>query len=353
MIDKKIPVAVLAATGSVGQRFVQLLDGHPWFEVVALTGSERTRGQLYGETCRWLLPEPMPAWAQSMRLNATDPREVHVPLVFSALPADSAREVEPLFARAGTAVFSNASAYRTDPLVPILLPEVNPGQAGMVEIQRRQYGWSGCIVTNSNCTSTGMTVALKPLLEAFGIKRVFAVSLQALSGAGYPGVASMDIIDNVIPYIANEEEKVEQEPLKMLGKFQNGQLQHANFIISAHTNRVAVSDGHLVCLSVELGKTAPLADVEAVLSAYQAPLQARDLPSAPLPVLQITGKPDRPQPRLDRMAGKGMTTVLGRLRKDPLFDIKFIVLSHNTIRGAAGGSIYNAELLVKLKLAGT
>ena len=352
MKDKKIPVAVLAATGSVGQRFVQLLDGHPWFEVVALTGSERSRGQIYGETCRWLLPEPMPAWAQSMRLNATTPQEVHAPLIFSALPADTAREVEPLFARAGAAVFSNASSYRTDPLVPILLPEVNADQAWLVEIQKRQYGWSGSIVTNSNCTSTGMTVALKPLLDEFGIKRVFAVSLQALSGAGYPGVASMDIIDNVVPYIANEEEKVEQEPLKMLGKIQNDQLQPANFTISAHTNRVAVSDGHLVCLSVELGKKAPLADVEAVLRAYQAPLAARNLPSTPLPVLQITDKQDRPQPRLDRMAGKGMTTVLGRLRKDPLFDIKFVVLSHNTIRGAAGGSIYNAELLVKLKLAG-
>lgn len=352
MTEKKIPVAILAATGSVGQRFVQLLDGHPWFEVASLTGSERTRGQLYGEAFRWLLPEPMPEWAKTLQLKATSPDEVHEPVIFSALPADTAREVEPHFARAGSAVFSNASAYRTDPLVPILFPEVNADQADIIPIQKRMYNWSGSITTNSNCTSAGMTVALKPLLDKFGLRRVFAVSMQALSGAGYPGVASMDIIDNVIPYIAGEEEKVEREPQKILGTVQGDTLQPADFAISAHTNRVAVTDGHMVCLSIELGKKASLADVESALRSYQAPQAARNLPSAPSPVILLSDKPDRPQPRLDRMTGRGMATVVGRLRQDPLFDIKLVVLSHNTIRGAAGGSIYNAELLVHLGLAG-
>jgi aspartate-semialdehyde dehydrogenase len=346
-MSNRIPVSVLAATGSVGQRFVQLLDGHPLFEVVALTGSDRSLGQPYGEACHWILPEPMPAWACGMTVVPTTPEAANAPLAFSALPASIAKEAEPVFARAGVKVCSNASSYRAEPDVPILLPEVNADHTRLVEVQRAKRGWPGFIVTNSNCTSTGMTVALKALLDAFGLSVVFAVSLQALSGAGYPGVPSMDIIDNVIPFIGGEEEKVESEPRKMLGTLNGEEIEPAPFAISAHTNRVAVTDGHTVCLTVELGKRADIKHIAQALHDYQAPAISADLPSAPRPVIVVRNEPDRPQPRLDRMTGRGMATVVGRLRPDPVFDLRMVVLSHNTIRGAAGGSIYNAELLVK------
>lgn len=349
-MSERIPVSVLASTGSVGQRFVQLLDGHPYFEVVSLTGSDRSIGQKYGEACHWLLPEPMPAWARDITVVPTAPEAANAPLAFSALPANIAKDVEPLFAQAGIKVCSNASAYRTAEDVPILLPEVNPDHARLVEVQRQKRGWSGCIVTNPNCTSTGMTVALKALQKAFGVSVVFAVSMQALSGAGYPGVASMDIIDNVVPYIGGEEDKVEWEPRKMLGKFSEEEIELAPFAISAHTNRVAVSDGHMVCLTVELVEHKDVRHVAQALREYQAPPESCDLPSAPRPVIVLREENDRPQPRLDRMTGKGMTTVVGRLRPDPVFDLRMVVLSHNTVRGAAGGSIYNAELLVKMGL---
>jgi aspartate-semialdehyde dehydrogenase len=349
-MSEKIPVSVLAATGSVGQRFVQLLDNHPWFEVVSLTGSDRSIGQTYGAACHWILPEPMPAWAGELTVVPTTPEAANAEIAFSALPASIARETEPAFARAGVKVFSNASAYRTEPDVPILLPEVNPDHARLVLAQREKRGWPGYIVTNSNCTSTGMTVALKALQDAFGLSVVFAVSLQALSGAGYPGVASLDITDNVIPYISGEEEKVEWEPRKMLGTLGEGEIELAPFAISAHTNRVAVSDGHTVCLTVELGRRAELRKITQALSDYRAPAESASLPSAPCPVIVLRSESDRPQPRLDRMSGKGMATVVGRLRPDPVFDVRMVVLSHNTIRGAAGGSLYNAELLVKMGL---
>ncbi len=345
---KKIPVAVLGATGSVGQRFVQLLDGHPWFEVVALTGSDRSVGRPYGEACHWVLAEPMPVWARPLLVEPTQPESIPARLAFSALPADLATELEPRFAQAGVTVCSNASAFRRETDVPILLPEVNADHASLVEQQRSGRGWRGCIVTNPNCTSTGLTVALKALQDSFGLRRAVVVSLQALSGAGYPGVASLDILDNVIPYIKGEETKVEWEPRKMLGEVQSGTLKLADFLVSAHTNRVAVSDGHLVCASVELGAPASVEQAVQALSAYQAPPVSRNLPSAPQPAILVRDEADRPQPRLDRQAGKGMTTVVGRIRPDPIFHLKFVVLSHNTIRGAAGGSIYNAELLVKM-----
>jgi aspartate-semialdehyde dehydrogenase len=232
--------------------------------------------------------------------------------------------------------------------VPLLLPEVNPDHALLVPIQRQQRGWSGCIVTNPNCTSTGLTVALKALDQAFGLRRALVVSLQAISGAGYPGVAALDIIDNVIPYIPGEEEKMEWEPRKMLGRRVEGEVQLAPVQLSAHTNRVAVSDGHLVCASVELDHPVDPAEAAHALQSYQAPEISRELPSAPTPVILVRDEADRPQPRLDRRTGSGMTTVVGRLRPDPLFHLKFVVLSHNTLRGAAGGSLLNAELLVKM-----
>lgn len=349
-MSERIPVSILAATGSVGQRFIQLLDNHPWFEVTSLTGSDRSIGQKYGDACHWILPTPIPAWAREMTVVPTTPETANAGLVFSALPTSIAKDAEPQFARSGVKVFSNASAYRAEPDVPILLPEVNPDHAHLVAAQREQRGWPGYIVTNSNCTSTGMTIALKALQDSFGLAVVFAVSLQALSGAGYPGVPSMDILDNVIPYIGSEEEKVEWEPRKMLGALKDGEIELAPFAVSAHTNRVAVSDGHTVCLSIELGNRADIRKAAQALREYQAPAVSANLPSAPKPVIVLREENNRPQPRLDRDTGRGMATVVGRLRPDPVFDIRMVVLSHNTVRGAAGGSIYNAELLTEMGL---
>src|SRR5512139_3961858 len=244
----KIKVAVLGATGAVGQRFVQLLENHPWFEVTALTGSDRSVGQLYGEACRWLLDKPLPDYARSMRVVLTEPGH-DAAIAFSALPSDQAKAIEPAFAQAGHGVCSNASAYRMDPDVPLLIPEVNPDHTALIKVQQQKRGWSGFIATNPNCTSTGFTIAFRPLLDAFGIKQAFIVSMQALSGAGYPGVASLDVVDNVVPYIGGEESKVETEPLKMLGRLDRSRASRvvdAPITISAHTNRVAVIDGHTV-----------------------------------------------------------------------------------------------------------
>jgi aspartate-semialdehyde dehydrogenase len=270
-------------------------------------------------------------------------------MAFSALPADLARDAEPLYAKAGVGVCSNASAFRQEPDVPILIPEVNPDHIRIIDEQRRKRGWSGFIVTNPNCTSTGLTMAMRPILDAFGIRRAFVVSLQALSGAGYPGVPSLDIIDNVLPYIGGEEEKVEIEPRKMLGILRDGAIQLASLKLSAHTNRVAVTDSHLVCASLELERKASVEEVRAVLAGFVAPEPVRGLPSAPKPAIEVRLEEDRPQPRRDRLTGKGMTAVVGRIRPDPLLDIKFAVLSHNTIRGAAGGALLNGELLVAEK----
>jgi aspartate-semialdehyde dehydrogenase len=348
MSPSQIPVAVLGATGSVGQRFVSLLDQHPWFKVVALAASDRSVGQTYADACRWILNEPMPDYAREMVVVPARPECIDSKIVFSALHNEIAKDLEPQFAQAGFAVCSNASSYRRGEDVPLLLPEINADHIQLIKKQRINRGWSGAILTNPNCTSTGLTIALKALDEAFGVKKVFAVSLQALSGAGYPGVSSLDIMDNVIPNVANggEEEKVEWEPRKMLGKLNDGIIELADIKFSAHTNRVAVIDGHVVCASLELSRPIDPEAAEEALRDYRAPASASELPSTPQPVIEVRKEADRPQPRLDRLTGKGMTTVVGRVRRDPLLDLKFVVLSHNTIRGAAGGSIYNAELLV-------
>jgi len=346
----QIPVAILGATGPVGQRFISLLDGHPWFKVAALAASDRSIGQPYAAACRWVLDNPMPDYARGMVVVPAAPKSIDARIVFSALPADLAKDLEPKFARAGFAVCSNASAYRRGEDVPLLLPEVNADHIALVKQQRKNRTWSGCILTNPNCTSTGLTVALKALADSFGVKRVFAVSLQALSGAGYPGVSSMDIHDNVIPNVNGEEDKLEWEPRKILGKLSGRNVELADIGFSAHTNRVAVIDGHTVCASVELARPADPEAAAQAMRDYLAPASARGLPSSPRPAIQVRDEADRPQPRLDRLTGKGMTTVVGRVRRDPLLHLKFVVLSHNTIRGAAGGSIYNAELLVSENL---
>jgi aspartate-semialdehyde dehydrogenase len=346
---EKIPVSILGATGMVGQRFAVLLDNHPWFRVVALTGSDRSIGKTYGESCRWVLADPMPAYVREMIVQPTEPDADSV-VAFSALPADLARDAEPLYAKAGKGVCSNASAYRQEPDVPILIPEVNPDHIRIIAAQRKLRGWKGFIVTNPNCTSTGLTMAFRPILDSFGIRRAIVVSMQALSGAGYPGVAALDILDNVLPNIGGqEEEKVENEPRKMLGALDRERIVPAPFAISAHTNRVAVSDGHLVCVSVELGRRVSPQDVRAALEGFQSPQEVLALPSAPVKAIEVRDEEDRPQPRKDRNAGKGMTAVVGRIRTDPVLDVKFVVLAHNTIRGAAGCAILNAEFLVAKK----
>lgn len=348
MMDKPnqeaIPVGVLGATGAVGQRFVQLLDGHPWFRVTALAASARSAGQPYGRACRWLLPTDMPAWAREMTVQPAQPN-LNCRLVFSALPGSAAGQVEEEFAAAGYAVCSNASAHRRDPDVPILIPEVNPEHLGLIPVQQSRRNWPGFIVAKPNCSSTHLVTALKPLWDAFGLDRVFVTTLQAVSGAGYPGVPSLDMVDNVIPYIGGEEEKVEWEPRKLLGRLVGDHIEEAALPISAHCNRVAVQDGHLECVSVQLGQAATLPEVVAALEGFQGPSQALNLPSAPERVCIVRSEPDRPQPQRDREAGQGMSTTIGRIRPCPLLDYRFVLLGHNTVRGAAGGAILSAELL--------
>ena len=340
----KIKVSILGATGAVGQRFVQLLENHPWFEISALTGSERSIGKKYGDVCHWVLPGSIPDYVLGMTVIPSE-SDFDAQLIFSALPTEQAREIEPALAYKGYAICSNASAHRTWEDVPVLIPEVNADHTRLIEIQQKQRGWNGFIVTNPNCTSSGLTIAFRALHDAFNIQRAFIVSMQAISGAGYPGVSSLDILDNVIPYIAGEEEKVESESLKMLGTFNGNKIEEATITLSAHTNRVAVIDGHLVVSSVEFMEKVSPRDARQVLIDFKAPEIVADLPSAPKPVIVVKDEPDRPQPRRDRYEGNGMASVVGRLRADPIFHIKFANLVHNTIRGAAGGAILNGELL--------
>jgi aspartate-semialdehyde dehydrogenase len=348
MADEKIKVGILGATGAVGQRFIQLLDVHPWFEIAALTASDRSVGKRYADACKWLLRGGMPPAVADMVLTPTEPDGVasDVRLLFSALPGSPAGPVEEALAAAGFVVCSNASAHRMDPDVPLLIPDVNPEQTALIPVQQKKRGWSrGYIVTNPNCTSTHLVCALKPLYDAFGLQGVNVVTMQALSGAGYPGVPSMDILDNVVPYIGGEEEKIEAEPRKLLGRFTGDGIEDAAFVVSAQANRVAVRNGHLEAVSVKLGRAASLEEVAAAFTGYRSEPQRLGLPSAPDPAIILHTENDRPQPRLDRMAGRGMATSIGRLRPDPLFDYKFLVLGHNTVRGAAGGALLNAELL--------
>ncbi len=349
-MSKKRKVAVLGATGTVGQRFIQLLDNHPWFEVTALTGSQRTIGGKFKDGCRWVIPGDMPAWAGEMIVQETS-TNLDADIVFSALHSGIAKEVEPELAKAGFNVFSNASSYRMTEDVPLLIPEVNADHAHLVTHQRAVRGWDGCIVTNCNCTSTGFTVVLKPLLDAFGIKNIIMTSMQAISGAGYPGLAALDYVDNIVPLISGEEPKMNREPQKMLGKLVDNKIEHVDFNVSAHCNRVPVTDGHTVCASIQFEKSATPEEVKEVLRNYRGHDVVRNLPISPETVIEVREEADRPQPRRDRDAGDGMTTVVGRIREDEVFDIKMVIMSHNTFKGAAGGSMQNAELLVEMGLA--
>jgi aspartate-semialdehyde dehydrogenase len=341
----KLPVAVLGATGAVGQRFIQLLADHPWFEITALAASERSAGRRYEEAVQWVVPGDPPPALRDTVVQALTP-DLPAALVFSALPSAVAREIEPAFARAGYAVCSNASAYRDDPRVPLLIPEINADHVALIDRQRAEAGWPGLIVTSPNCTTTGVAMALKPLDAAFGLRTCFMASMQAVSGAGYPGVPSLDIMNNVIPYIPGEEEKFQQELSKMLGRVENGSLVAADVTLSAHANRVPVLDGHTVSLSVGFEREVTVASALAVLRDYRAPALAASLPSALAQPLIVRTDPDRPQPRRDRDAAGGMAVSVGRVRPCPVLDLRLTTVTHNTLRGAAGGAVLNAELLV-------
>ncbi len=358
VMQSKIKVAIMGATGAVGQQFIRLLSNHPMFEIAALTASDRSEGKRYADAAHWILDTDMPAGAREHKLlpttaaaiTACDPA---IQIAFSALPNESAEAAEPACAAAGLLVFSNASKYRMAADVPLVITEVNWEHLNLLTHQRKARGYStGGIVCNTNCTVSGPALSLKPLHAAFGVTRVFSTSMQAASGAGYPGVPSLDMIDNVIPFIKNEEEKMEWESNKLLGKLVDGRIDDAGIAYSAHCNRVAVMDGHMVTMSVELGREASPEDCVRVMRDWRSAAVA-GLPMAPEAPIVVHDAPDRPQPRRDRHTGNGMSAVVGRVRAEPLFGkrgVKFITLAHNTIRGAAGGSVLNAEMCVRMGL---
>src|SRR5271154_385513 len=343
-------VGILGATGMVGQRFIQLLSNHPWFEIAWLAASDRSAGKTYAEACRWKLDTPLPAKIAAMTVQQNVPEACvgELPkIIFAALDADIARELEPKFAAAGCAVISNSSAFRMVSDVPLVVPEVNADHLALIESQSWRKESGGYIVTNPNCSAIGLVLPLKPLEERFGIESLFVTTMQAVSGAGYPGVASLDILGNVVPFIKNEEEKLQEEVNKLLGRVRGNHIEMLDAKISAHCNRVAVEDGHTECVSIKLRKPASREEILAAWAEF-APLQALHLPTAPEQPVEFDPGHDRPQPRLDRMRGAGMAATVGRLRPCSLLDWKFVVLSHNTIRGAAGAAVLNAELLARL-----
>ena len=346
----KIPVGILGATGMVGQRYIQLLEDHPWFEIVWLAASDRSSGKPYVEAAKWRLDTPLPERIARMVVSPAEPAGAPK-IVFASVDAPVAREMEPKLAEAGCAVISNSSAFRMTPNVPLVIPEVNADHLHLIEEQPSRKQSGGFLVTNPNCSTIGLVMALKPLEERFGIETLFVSTMQAISGAGYPGVASMDILDNVVPYIVSEEEKMEAETLKLLGRLDGGAVTPLPARITAHCNRVAVVDGHTECVSIKfgnkLGRAVTQEDILAAWADYK-PLAGRDLPFAPAQPVQWCPLPDRPQPRLDRNRGNGMAVTVGRLRPCSVLDWKFVLLSHNTVRGAAGATILNAEMLVSL-----
>ena len=350
---EKIQVAVLGATGAVGQRFIQMLEDHPWFQLSAITASQSSVGKKFLTVSNWYLEGEIPNEAAEMTILETSPYAVKragdIRLVFSALPSSIARETEPAFSKAGFAVASNASAYRMDDTVPLLIPEINVDHLKLIDKQRRVKETDGFIVTSPNCSTYALVMALKPIYDAFGIKRLVVSTMQAISGAGYTGLPSMAILENVIPFIPGEEEKMESETLKILGKLRKDEITPADFKISASCNRVPVYDGHTEAVSIETIRDAKPEDVIKVLKDFKGYAQKNNLPSAPERPIVVRNQPDRPQPRIDRDEGNGMSVVVGRIRREHVFEygIKFVVLGHNTIRGAAGGSIINAEALLK------
>ena len=340
----KVPVGILGATGVVGQRFVQMLEQHPWFEVAWLAASDRSEGRPYGEAARWKLKTAIPRRVADMQVSPATPNGAPK-IIFAALDASIAAELEPRFADAGCAVVSNSSALRMAPDVPLVIPEVNADHIKLLECQSWRRKSGGFIVTNPNCSAIGLVMALAPLEQQFGIDTVMAVTMQAVSGAGYPGVASLDILGNVIPYISKEEEKMEEETRKLLGRLDGSKIVPGAFMVSVHCNRVAVEDGHTESVSLKLTKKAQPDEIVQAWQEFRSVPQEMELPSAPKEPLRYVTAVDRPQPRLDVDAGAGMTATIGRLRPCNVLDWRFTVLSHNTIRGAAGAAVLNAELL--------
>ncbi|HLW54865.1 MAG TPA: aspartate-semialdehyde dehydrogenase [Candidatus Angelobacter sp.] len=344
-MTRKLPVGIVGATGAVGQRFIQLLEHHPWFEVKWLSASDRSAGKTYAEAVRWTLNTPLPPAVARMQVSPSVPDGLAPRLIFAALDAAAAREIEPAFAAAGHAVVSNSSAFRMAEDVPLVIPEVNSDHTQLIKAQKWYADKGGFMVTNPNCSAIGLVLALAPLHRRFGVEKVFVATMQAVSGAGYPGVPSLDILGNVIPYISGEEPKMEAESRKLLGALNAKTVVPAEIAISAHCNRVAVEDGHTESVSVKLAHPAGAEDIVAAWNEFRCLPQKLNLPTAPEQPVIYDPTPDRPQPRLDRDRGRGMSAVVGRLRPCNIFDWKFTVLSHNTIRGAAGAAILNGELL--------
>ena len=339
---KKYRVGILGATGTVGQRFAQLLENHPQFEITALAASDRSAGKRFAEACAWKLPGSIPEAIRDIVVQPIEP-PLECDIVFSSLPSSVARETEEAFARAGYPVISNSSSYRMDEDVPLLIPEINHDHIRLIERQRANRGFtSGFIVTNPNCAVISFAPPLAALHRKFGVESVIVTTMQAISGAGYPGVASMDIVDNVFPYIAGEEPKVETEAQKILGDFVDGSIRKADFTVSAQCFRVNVIDGHTASVRVNLKETATLEDVVAAMKEFPS----LNLHSSPAIFIDVTDEPSRPQPRLDRDNGNGMTITVGRVFPDNIYDYRFVALSHNTVRGAAGCAVLNAELLI-------
>ncbi len=334
----------------VGQRFIQQLADHPWFEIDALTASEESAGKRYAEAAKWYLYPPMPDEVKDLKVESTDVESVEdSEIVFSALPSGIAEEVEPKMAEAGKIVASNASSYRMESDVPLMIPEINPDHLKILDYQRENRGWDGAIVTNPNCTTIILLLALKPLIDEKGVSRAFVSTMQALSGAGYGGVKSMEIEDNLIPYIPKEEWKTENEPRKILGEYEDGEIKNTDISISASCNRVAVLDGHSESVFLEMEDDSSPSKVKKIMSGFKAEPQELDLPTAPEQPIVIEEEPDKPQPRSARHAGSvpGMAVAVGRIREDPVFEngIRFLISGNNAIRGAAGASVLNAEIM--------
>lgn len=343
--EKKWKAGVLGATGIVGQRLVKMLADHPWFDLTEVAASERSSGKPYPQAMRWHQDGPIPAAAANLAVKSLAPT-LDCDFVFSALDSSIAGEAEEIFARAGYPVVSNSKNHRMDADVPLLIPEINAPHLNAIHAQRKNRGYSsGFIVTNPNCSTAGLALVLKPLADAFGLEKIFVVTLQALSGAGYPGVASLDIVGNVIPHIGGEEDKMETEPQKILGTWNHDRFVSSSLAISAHCNRVHVMDGHLECVSLSLKKRASLDAVREVLRNFEVDAELASLPSALRHPILLIDDEDRPQPRRDVHAGNGMAAVVGRVRQCPLLDVKLTLLSHNLVRGAAGAALLNAELL--------
>jgi aspartate-semialdehyde dehydrogenase len=349
----KRKVAILGATGAVGQRYIQLLQGHPWFQIEVLAASERSAGKRYSQACNWTMESELPKEVAAMTVADVTVEAVEkagdIDIVFSSLPADIAGPTESEFA-AFYPVFSKASSHRMEKDVPLMIPEVNPEHLDLIPLQRKSRSWKGFISTDPNCSTIQLVLSLKPLMQ-FGLKQIIVSTMQALSGAGYPGVPSLDIIDNVVPYISKEEEKLEIEALKILGTFERGVVRNADFQLSASCNRVNVKDGHLESVFVKFSSDPTVKEIEAAFANFKGEPQKLNLPSAPEYPIVVRKELNRPQPRFDRDAGKGMSVVVGRIRTDPIMSVKYMCLGHNTIRGAAGQGILGAELAVAKGLA--